>query len=118
MMRKEIPRGEWRGFLQAFGARHRGWLTSVEQGRVRIADRPLGGVELRLAGDEIEAILLRFGNGVGAIQVNAPRVVRVEETARGEETGLDLEASDGLTRLRFRTTALPEQLDGIAPTER
>jgi hypothetical protein len=118
MVRKEIPRDEWREFLQAFGARHRGWLTSVEQGRVRISDRPLAGVELRLAGGEIEAILLRFGNGMGAIQVNAPRAVRVEETLRGEETGLDLEAADGLTRLSFRTTALPEQLDGLAPSER
>ena len=118
MVRKEIPRSDWRHFLEAFGARHRGWLTTVEQGAIRVAERPLGGVELRLVGDEIDAILLRFGNGIGAVQLQAPRAVRVDATERGEETGLDLETPEGLTRLRFRATALPEELDGMAPSER
>ena len=118
MVRKEIPRGEWRDFLESFGARHRGWLTTLEQGSVRISERPLGGVELRLAGGEIDAIVLRFGDGIGAIQLQAPRAVRLDATERGEETGLDLESAEGLTQLRFRAAALPEELDGIAPSER
>ena len=118
MERKEIPRKEWREFLSAFGARHRGWLTTLEQGRIRISERPLAGVDLRLTGTEIDAVLLRFGDGAGAIQVEAPRAVRLDETAPGEEAGLELESADGLTRLTFRTSALPETLDGIAPSER
>lgn len=118
MVRKDIPRDEWRDFLVGFAARHRGWLTTLEQGSIRIDERPLGGLELRLAGDEIDAILLRFGDGIGAIQVQAPRAVRVDATERGEETGLEFETPEGLTRLRFRATALPEELDGMAPSER
>jgi hypothetical protein len=118
MIRREIPRQEWREFLPAFGIRHRGWLTTLEQGPIRISDRPLASVDVRLAGSEIGAVLLRFGDGAGAIQVEAPRAVRLNETAPGQEAGLELESAEGLTRLTFRASALPEALDGIAPSER
>ena len=52
------------------------------------------------------------------LRVEAPRVLRVDVTARGEELGLDLDTARGVTRLRFRAAALPEELDGIAPSER
>ena len=34
-----------------------------------------------------------------------------------EELGLDLDHARGVTRLRFRAAALPEELDGVAPSE-
>jgi hypothetical protein len=37
---------------------------------------------------------------------------------RTDESGLDIESPQGVTRLRFRVSAPPEALDGLAPGER
>jgi hypothetical protein len=52
------------------------------------------------------------------LRIDAPQRLRVELTGRGEELGLDLEGERGVTRLRFRAVALPEEVDGIGPQER
>ena len=59
---------------------------------------------------------LTFVNGVSLSAVR-PCVVRVQ-TDDGAERALEIEtADDGFIRLAFRATALPEQLDGLAPSE-
>jgi hypothetical protein len=110
MNQREIPRQDWAQFLASFGRRHRSWLATVEEwpheapGRTRTVDQPLESL-----GAEDGAIAIRLGNG---------EVLRVDVTARGEELGLDLDTARGVTRLRFRAAALPEELDGVAPSER
>jgi len=118
MNQREIPRREWPQFLASFGRRHRSWLATIEEWprgapeRTRAVDRPLESL-----GAEDGAIAIHLGGGE-VLRVEAPRALRVDVTARGEELGLDLDTARGTTRLRFRAAALPEELDGIAPSER
>ena len=118
MNQREIPRREWPQFLASFGRRHRSWLATIEEWprgapeRTRAVDQPLESL-----GAEDGAIAIHLGGGE-VLRVEAPRALRVDVTARGEELGLDLETARGTTRLRFRAAALPEELDGIAPSER
>ena len=118
MNQREIPRRDWPEFLASFGRRHRSWLATVEEWpreapeRTRALDQPLESL-----GAEDGAIAIHLGHGE-VLRVEAPRALRVDVTARGEELGLDLDTARGTTRLRFRAAALPEELDGIAPSER
>ena len=118
MNQREITRKDWAEFLESFGRRHRSWLASVEEWpreapeRTRAVDQPLESL-----GAEDGAIAIHLGGGE-VLRVEAPRALRVDVTARGEELGLDLDTARGVTRLRFRAAALPEELDGIAPSER
>jgi hypothetical protein len=44
--------------------------------------------------------------------------VRVQEANDGAEWALEIDTAEGaFMRIAFRATALPEQLDGIAPGE-
>ena len=118
MNQREIPRQDWPEFLESFGRRHRSWLATVEEWpreapeRTRAVDQPLESL-----GVEDGAIAIHLGERE-VLRVEAPRALRVDITERGEELGLDLDSARGVTRLRFRAAALPEELDGIAPSER
>ena len=118
MNQREIPRREWPEFLAAFGRRHRRWLATVEEWpreapeHTRAVDQPLEA----LASDD-GAVAIHLGSGE-VLRVEAPQALRVDVTERGEELGLDIEARRSVTRLRFRAAALPEELDGVAPSER
>ena len=118
MNQREIPRQDWPEFLESFGRRHRSWLATVEEWpreapeRTRAVDQPLESL-----GVEDGAIAIHLGERE-VLRVDAPQALRVDVTERGEELGLDLDSARGVTRLRFRAAALPEELDGIAPSER
>ena len=118
MNQREIPRQEWPQFLASFGRRHRSWLATIEEWpreapeRTRAVDQPLESLDA-----EDGAIAIRLGNGE-VLRVEAPQALRIDVTERGEELGFDLDTARGVTRLRFRAAALPEELDGIAPSER
>jgi len=118
MNQREIPRREWPQFLESFGRRHRSWLATVEEWpreapeRTRAVDQPLESLDAQDG-----AIAIHLGDGA-VVRVEAPQSLRVDITERGEELGLDLDSARGVTRLRFRAAALPEELDGIAPSER
>ena len=117
MNRREIPRKDWPEFLESFGRRHRSWLATVEEWpreapeRRHAVDEPLESLA-----PEDGAVAIHLGDG-RVVRVEAPQALRVDVTARGEELGLDLETGRGVTRLRFRAAALPEELDGMAPSE-
>jgi putative phosphoribosyl transferase len=121
-----VPVGEWSTFVQAFNRRHRGWLTFINtttgDGRSHefsIA-RPLDSIEVVRNAGRISAFEVRFQDTMSprSVVVLAPHIVRVDETARGAEQGLDVEDRYGRrTRIRFRATARPEEMDGIAAAE-
>lgn len=111
---REIPPREWGGFLERFGLRHRAWLASVQEG----AEHPLRSVSAERADGHVDAIVVRFGDDAPALRLEAPRALRVEQTPAGEEVGLDVETARGTAKLRFRAAARPEQLDGLAPSQR
>ena len=123
---RTIPYTDWHSFLARFSRVHRAWLTKVERlaaGRpshVEAPSRPLDTVAAIGAPGGHLAIEVRFQDAAEPVTVlvRRPTALRVEETADGAERGLDIEDSDGgCTRIRFRATALPETLDGMAPGE-
>jgi hypothetical protein len=117
MNQRDIARKDWPQFLDSFARRHRSWLATVEDWsreapeRTRAVDQPLESLAV-----EEGAIAIRLGESE-VLRVEAPQALRVDVTERGEELGLDLDHARGVTRLRFRAAALPEELDGVAPSE-
>lgn len=100
----EVPRADWVRSLERFSREHRAWLAFVEPG----AEHPLRGVELEAPG----RLAIRFADESPDVIVGEPRALRIDES------GLDIESPQGVTRLRFRVSAAPEALDGLAPGER
>jgi pimeloyl-ACP methyl ester carboxylesterase len=121
-----VPIGEWCSFLESFSRRHRGWLTSVTTLAPRgpshqlITDRPLDAIQVLRDAGRITALEMRFSDGIAprSVVALAPHLLRVDETPRGTERGLDVEDRCGLhTQVRFRAAVRPEEVDGVAATE-
>jgi hypothetical protein len=117
---QDLPRCEWGSFLEGFSRDHRAWIGTI-RGLVagapvtRIPSAALKSVTLE-SGASGPIVRITFVNGVSLCAVQ-PCVLRVQ-TDDGVERALEVETADGdLIRLAFRATALPEQLDGIAPGE-
>jgi hypothetical protein len=117
---RDLPRSEWPSFLEAFSRAHCAWIGTlhglVEKTIVtHIPSVALKSVMLE-SGASGPIVRVTFINGV-SLCVARPCVVRVQ-TDDGTERALEVETADGgFTRLAFRATALPEQLDGVAPLE-
>jgi hypothetical protein len=103
-MALEVPRADWVASLERFSREHRAWLALVE----RAGEHPLRAVELETPG----RLAIRFADASPDVIVAEPHALRIDES------GLDIESAQGVTRLRFRVTAAPEALDGLAPSER
>jgi hypothetical protein len=126
-MIRDVARPDWVPFLDRFSREHRGWLTTIEQsdesgrtGRPQVVERPLGSLEAHVRDEGVAAITVHFAERVddrADVRVDAPVGLRVAETERGAERGLEITTPTGSTRLTFRATALPEEVDGLAPTE-
>jgi hypothetical protein len=116
-----VPAVEWRSFLERFSRRHRGWLATVhgvERGVpvTRVRSAALESVTLEGRSPD-HIVRLTFARGV-SLCAPRPRGIGVQRTAEGAEAALEVEtADDAFIRLAFRATALPEQLDGLAPAE-
>jgi hypothetical protein len=116
-----VPAVEWSVFLERFSGRHRGWLGTVhgvEQDlpRTRMASERLESVSLERSGFD-HLVRLTFANGISLCAPQA-RAVRVQLSDEGAEAALEVDTAAGaFIRLAFRATALPDQLDGIAPAE-
>jgi hypothetical protein len=125
MPTKDVPRDQWPDFLEGFSRRHRAWLTTVDQSGDGIGhgggfgEAPLGAVTATRQGRDVRAIEIAFvGNGHIPLRVDNPRIIRVRQSSDGAETGLEIVDDGGVsTRVGFRATARPEELDGLAPGE-
>jgi hypothetical protein len=111
---REIPVPQWDPFLDEFSREHRAWLASVERvhpgapARVEVSECPLRSIEA----DAVRGIEISFRHG--AVRVEAPKALRVEESG-----GLEIEDWSGeRVRLRFRVAEPPGVLDGLSPLER
>ena len=130
-----IPHDQWKTFARQFGRQHRGWRVTIEAVDSRLADRhpqpsePPGrlfvreGV-LREVSVEEEGEVRRFrmvvGEGPDLLmhRTGRPLLVQFEATEAGAHQGLRIEDDAGTTtRLRFRTPADPEVIDGIGAAE-
>jgi hypothetical protein len=116
-----VPAVEWCGFLLRFSRRHRGWLATIhgfsqEAPLTRVRSEALEAVTLE-HGDADYLMRVTLANGI-SLCAPRPRAVRVQQTDEGAEAALEIETASGaFIRVAFRATALPDQLDGVAPRE-
>ena len=113
-----VPRRSWADTLEEFSRAHCGWLASVATvgpGPALLSHtevRPLESVTVTQDGG------VRVGfHGGPTVVVEAPRTLGVDRRDDGAERALEIEAGAEFVRVMFRATALPEELDGIAPAE-
>ena len=117
---QNVERPEWPAFLAHIGRQHCAWIGSVHglvagAEMTRIPSVALKSVSVE-SGVSGPILRITFLNNVSLCAVR-PSAVRVQ-TEVGVERALEVEtADDGFIRLAFRASALPEQLDGIAPGE-
>jgi hypothetical protein len=117
---REIPRQDWRNFLDSFSRQHEGWLATIEVhaplGRLVIAeDRPLEGVCIDGTDLEgrIDIIVSESSDQHLAHPVEEPAHIRFLQTTSGADAGLEIIAADGTrTVIEFRAPIRPEMLDG------
>jgi dienelactone hydrolase len=117
---RDVPRSEWRPFLEGFSRAHRAWIGTLHGLTAGAPVTRIPSVALKSVTLERDAsgpiLRITFINGVSLCGVR-PYLVRVQ-TDDGAERALEVETADGgFIRLAFRATALPDQLDGIAPGE-
>lgn len=128
MSTRDIPARRWPEFLDDFSQGHRSWLTTIESAspdappRVEAVERPLRSVTPKIEGGRVVTIEIRLqedSEAREAVRIDAPAVLRVDETAEGVARGLEVVDEDGdCMRLRFRAAPRPSEiLDGIAPGE-
>lgn len=124
---RDIPQSEWLPFLEHFSRGHRAWLATVERvepdgsRRVEAVERPLGSVTPEGGVHRVTGIAIHFqsdSQATAEVHVALPTRLRVDETAEGALRSLEIEDETGeRTRIRFRATALPAMLNGLAPGE-
>jgi len=124
MATTEIPRIQWPEFFDRFTGRHAGWLVTVE-----VDDPRLGAQELARDVPLLEIAAERRAGAPAGIaitagrreehvthRIEAPERVWLLQTAEGADEALETESAGGArTLLRFRSAALPETVDGLAP---
>lgn len=129
----EIERKEWEPFMARFSRVHRGWRVSVGVIDTEIMRRSMEAeahtvsedalfedlrLDQRAEGDRL-ALVLGLQTAFATHAVPEPRRLFVETTEKGEEEALRVDSADGTSLLlRFRAAATPEDLDGLAPSER
>jgi hypothetical protein len=116
----DVPRAEWRSFLDEFTRAHCAWIGTIhglvdDAPVTHIPSVALKSVALE-RGVSDPLVRITFVNRVSLCAVR-PWAVRVQSDD-GLTRALEIEtAGGGYLRLAFRATALPEQLDGVAPSE-
>ena len=124
---REIPSGEWQGFLDDFSRRHRAWLASVDRlvpdagTHVEVFERPLNSIVADRAARGIGSIRIEFqrdSHAEGGVRIESPARMRVDETESGAARALEIEDASGERfRVRLRVASPPGILDGVAPGE-
>jgi hypothetical protein len=119
----DVPRRRWVEVLQEFTRGHRGWLASVvtvgpgPELVSRTESRPLESIAVAQTCGRPTAVCVRF-RGAPTVVVKAPRTLAVDRRGDGADRALEIDAANAtFVRIAFRATALPEELDGIAPAE-
>jgi Family of unknown function (DUF5335) len=122
MVTKEIARNEWPEFFDAFSRRHEGWLVTVEVfgelgAQIESENQALKGIVAERRDDSMEIEILTGNAPEETLThiITRPTKVWIEETREGAEAALEIESEEhGTTLVRFRSTVLPEAVDGVA----
>ncbi len=123
METKEIPRDEWKSFFDVFSRQHEGWLATLEilghevDAQQEVHEFLLKYITLTSVGGQSEAIAINFGKTPEdhlKHTVIEPTHVRLAQTPEGANAGLEIESADETkTLIRFRSSVLPEFVDGV-----
>ena len=121
---RDIPRAQWPAFLDQFSRRHCAWLATIDAetaGRQNVLAHPLRSVTPFVYNGRVVHIDIRFQDDVQShepLRITSPGSVRVDETTEGIAKALEIIDGNGVsTRLRFRSAARAEMLNGVAPGE-
>ena len=119
MKRREIARGEWREFLEAFNGQHEGWLVGVdrfeeffdESIETRHRDGALRGVQseegaIALAVDD------RASGHLETESIQNPQRIVLEQSEDEVDTSLEIDGAQSSIILRFRSPMATEMGDG------
>lgn len=123
MATKEIPRAEWKTFLDTFSRQHGGWLASLEVFAADIgaqqeaSDLPLEGITATSTDDESQSIAINLGKTPEdhvTHTIAAPTRLWLEQTLEGANAALEIESADEVkTLLRFRSALPADMVDGV-----
>jgi hypothetical protein len=123
MPTQEIPRDEWKTFLDTFSNQHEGWLATLEVlgtdigAQQEARDLPLEGISVTSTDDESQEIAISLGKTPEdhlTHTISQPTHVWLEQTSRGANAALEIESSDKTkTLLRFRSALPAEMVDGV-----
>ena len=128
MATREIPREQWREFLDGFSRAHESSLATLEVvgrdvgAQVEARELPLVGVSYDDKGsgaDSVEILLGLTPDDHLTHVVPRPQRLWVMQDDDGADQALDIEdRDDHRTLLRFRVAARPEALDGVLDAAR
>lgn len=122
MPTQEIPDYEWARFFDEFSRRHEGWLVTVEMlspvngDQVLVGDLPLEGISVypnEIGEDQITIIAGTRPDARLSHTIEGPNRVWLKQTDEGADEALEIESTDGAVIVSFRSTALPEMVDGV-----
>lgn len=112
---RDVPRSEWREFLETFSRQHEGWLVTIEVigaeigAQIEAEEKPLEGITVELKGEDRDSISIAVGmTPVERVEHNimSPTRVRVEQSESGTDMTLQIESQDrATTLLRLRPLA-------------
>jgi hypothetical protein len=122
MPTQEIPNYEWASFFDEFSRRHERWLVNVEMlspvtgDQVLLRDLPLEGITAdpnEMGEDQITIIAGTRPDARISHTIEGPNRVWLKQTDEGADDALEIESVDGAVLVSFRSTALPEMVDGL-----
>jgi hypothetical protein len=123
MPTQEIPRDEWNNFFDVFSRQHEGWLATLEVFGPEIGaqeeahELPLEGISIASGNKGTDAIAIDLGKTPEdhfTHRITEPEHVWLEQTSGGANAALEIESeNETKTLLRFRSTLLPEMVDGV-----
>src|SRR5215831_14246757 len=113
---------EWKEFLEAFSARHRGWLVRIEIHDVQTEEdvgsqyKPLHSVELDTEDPNNLRINVTVDSDYKLIKHILFRPVRLtlQLAPDGADEWLRIQSLNTSTTIRFRVAALPDAVDDVA----
>lgn len=116
LIEHEVPRDQWAPFFSSFSAAHKDWLVSVDvlkpASRDQVAhDAPLAGITLD--GDRVVITVSRGSETQVARILEHPDSVVLALEPGGAEDCVTVRAGTTAVRVRFRSTLLPEMVDGV-----
>jgi hypothetical protein len=123
MPTQEIPRDQWKTFLDSFSRQHEGWLATLEVlgtdigAQQEARDLPLEGVTATSRDGAPETIAISLGKSAEdhvTHTITEPTRIWLEQTSLGANTALEIESADDVkTLLRFRSALPADMVDGV-----